>query len=84
MDGDDLGRRLQQQPTTWARLVPEQQKRLTAPGRSARSQFADVMGGVDDGDGRVPARYGRARALSWTRPAPAVTWSAGQKRAQVT
>ncbi|MFE9636800.1 Helicase associated domain protein [Streptomyces sp. NPDC006463] len=34
MDGDDIGRWLQQQrqPTTWARLLPEQQKRLTALG----------------------------------------------------
>ncbi|MFJ7169261.1 Helicase associated domain protein [Streptomyces globosus] len=33
-DGDDIGRWLQQQkqPTTWARLKPEQQKRLTALG----------------------------------------------------
>ncbi|MEU9376477.1 Helicase associated domain protein [Streptomyces sp. NPDC048255] len=34
MDGDDIGRWLQQQrqPATWARLLPEQQKRLTALG----------------------------------------------------
>ncbi|MFF4648118.1 Helicase associated domain protein [Streptomyces sp. NPDC001389] len=34
LDGDDIGRWLQQQkqPTTWARLLPEQQERLTALG----------------------------------------------------
>ncbi|MFE0231899.1 Helicase associated domain protein [[Kitasatospora] papulosa] len=34
MDGDDIGRWLQQQkqPATWARLLPEQQERLTALG----------------------------------------------------
>jgi hypothetical protein len=34
LDGDDIGRWLQQQkqPTAWARLLPEQQKRLTALG----------------------------------------------------
>ncbi|WP_284581812.1 DEAD/DEAH box helicase [Streptomyces sp. 2P-4] len=34
MDGDDIGRWLQQQkqPTTWTRLLPEQQTRLTALG----------------------------------------------------
>lgn len=34
MDGDDIGRWLQQQqqPATWARLLPEQQKRLTTLG----------------------------------------------------
>ncbi|MFJ3176425.1 Helicase associated domain protein [Streptomyces roseus] len=34
LDGDDIGRWLQQQkqPATWARLLPEQQKRLTALG----------------------------------------------------
>ncbi|MFI5987816.1 Helicase associated domain protein [Streptomyces sp. NPDC051555] len=34
MDGDDIGRWLQQQkqPATWTRLLPEQQKRLTAIG----------------------------------------------------
>lgn len=34
MDGDDIGKWLQQQkqPATWTRLLPEQQKRLTAIG----------------------------------------------------
>lgn len=34
MDGDDIGRWLQQQkqPATWTRLLPEQQTRLTALG----------------------------------------------------
>ncbi|MGI5430860.1 helicase associated domain-containing protein [Streptomyces sp. CA-179760] len=37
MDGDDLGKWLQQQkqPATWARLLPEQQERLVRVGHQA-------------------------------------------------
>ncbi|MET8752253.1 Helicase associated domain protein [Streptomyces sp. NPDC004667] len=61
MDGDDIGRWLQQQkqPATWTRLLPEQQERLTALGVQPNQAPAPAPGGGEKGPSKAQQAFQR-------------------------
>ncbi|EFL19402.1 conserved hypothetical protein [Streptomyces sp. C] len=71
MDGDDIGKWLQQQkqPATWARLLPEQQERLTTlgvqPDQAPSPAPTGSRGakGADQGAAGIPAGPGSPHAV---------------------
>lgn len=81
-DGDDIGRWLQQQkqPATWARLLPEQQARLTAlgvdPGQAPAPAPAASRGAKGPSKAQVAFQRGLAALAQWVeregadRPVP--------------
>ncbi|MER8098452.1 DEAD/DEAH box helicase [Streptomyces goshikiensis] len=82
MDGDDIGRWLQQQkqPTTWARLLPEQQERLTMlgvePAQAPPPAPAAGRGAKGPGKAQQAFQRGLAALTQWVeregahRPVP--------------
>ncbi|MEW2622977.1 Helicase associated domain protein [Streptomyces sp. NPDC048106] len=81
MDGDDIGRWLQQQkqPATWARLMPEQQERLTALGiRPTEAPSPAPAAGPANGPSKAQQAFqrGLAALAQWveregaSRPVP--------------
>ncbi|MFJ6053709.1 Helicase associated domain protein [Streptomyces sp. NPDC092307] len=65
-DGDDIGRWLhqQKQPATWARLVPEQQERLTALGVEPTQALPPAPAGARGAKGPSKAQQAFQRGLA--------------------
>lgn len=92
MDGDDIGTWLQQQkqPTTWARLLPEQQERLTALGIKAEAPSPAPAAPPIKGRGKAQQTFqrGLAALAQWLeregahRPVPAHTARRSPSRAR--